>query len=147
MAAVQTAEHSAATAAKGRERSGDPRVLMVVEKLYGLGGAQKQALRLSHALRGLGVEATIVTGRWRFCEPARAEVEGVPVTAVFTAFKMFHVKGIRKLGIYVYLLSLLLHLYRRRKHFDILHVHSATSSAFLVALAGRWLGEATVVKG
>lgn len=122
------------------------RVLMVVEKLYGLGGAQKQALRLSRALGRLGVEANIVTGRWRLSEPARAEVEGVPVTAVFTAFKMFHVKGLRKLGIYIYLLSLLFYLWRRRKTFDVLHVHSATASAFIVALAGRWLRKPTVMK-
>jgi glycosyltransferase involved in cell wall biosynthesis len=119
---------------------------MVVEKFYGLGGAQKQALRLSRALRNSGIEASIVTGRWRLSEPARAEVEGVPVRAVFTAFKMFHVKGLRKLGIYVYVLSLLLHLLRGRRKFDILHVHSATSSAFAVALAGRWLGKPAVMK-
>ncbi|MBI4600732.1 MAG: glycosyltransferase [Planctomycetes bacterium] len=122
------------------------RVLMVVEKLYGLGGAQAQALRLARALRSEGVEARIVTGRWRLREPWRAEVEGVPVTAVFTAFKMLHLKGLRKLGMYVYLSSLLLHLWLRRRSYDVLHVHSATSSAFAVALAGRWFGKPTVMK-
>jgi glycosyltransferase involved in cell wall biosynthesis len=73
-------------------------------------------------------------------------MDGVPVTALFTAFKMFGLKGLRKLGVYLYLASLLLHLLLRRRSYDVLHVHSATVSAFVVSLAGRWLGKPTVMK-
>jgi len=120
--------------------------MMIVERLYALGGAQRQALRLSRALGEHGVRASIVTGRWRRAEPRRAEVEGVPVTAVFTAFKMFHVKGLRKFGVYLYMANLFLHLVRRRREFDVIHVHSATVSALVAAYAGRKLGKPVVMK-
>ncbi len=128
------------------EETHSPRVLMVVEKLHGLGGAQMQALRLARALRGQGIASRIVTGRWRWKEPARTEVDGVPVLALFTAFKFFHLKGLRKLGMYIYLASLFFHLWFRRRSYDVIHVHSATVSAFAVALAGRWLKKPTVMK-
>jgi len=123
-----------------------PRVLMVVEKLHGLGGAQQQALRLARALRAQDVDAKIVTGRWRRSEPAHAVVDGVSVTAVFTAFKGFHWRGFRKVGMYIYLLSLWLYLWRRRREYDLIHVHSATVSAFAVAVAGRRLKKPTLMK-
>jgi len=119
---------------------------MVVEKLHGLGGAQQQALRLARALRAHGIEPRIVTGRWRWSEPRRTVLDGIPVLALFTAFKGLHVKGMRKLGVLVYLLSLFLHLWLERKRYDVLHVHSATVSAFAVAILGRWLRKPTVMK-
>lgn len=119
---------------------------MVVEKFYGLGGAQAQALRLCRALGRQHVEAGIVTGRWRRSEPKEAEVEGIHVRALFTAFKMFHLKGVRKFGDLVYLTSLLRHLSRTRDSYDILHVHSATVSAVAVATAGQRHGKPTVMK-
>src|SRR5262245_16115847 len=118
---------------------------MVVEKLYGLGGAQQQALRLARSLGVEGIEASVVTGRWRRSEPRRAAVDGVPVRAIFTALKMWHLKGLRKLGMYVFLLRLLAYLVAHRRDYDVLHVHSATVSAFAVAIAGRWLGKPTVM--
>jgi glycosyltransferase involved in cell wall biosynthesis len=131
----------------GKAREARPlRVLMVVEKLFGLGGAQQQALRLARGLRRHGVEARIVTGRWQRSEPRRAQIDGVPVVSVFTALKMFHVKGLRKFAVYIYVLSLLFHLWRRRREYDLLHVHSATASGFGVALAGRWFRKPTVMK-
>lgn len=123
-----------------------PRVLMIVERLYGLGGAQEQAVRLSRALLEQGVESRIVTGRWRRSEPRRASLHGVDVTAVFTAFKMFHLKGLRKFGVYLYMATLFFHLWLRRREFDVIHVHSATVSAIVAALAGRRLGKPVVMK-
>lgn len=123
-----------------------PRVLMVVEKLRGLGGAQKQAVRLARALKSRGVSVRIVTGLWRWGEPRREVVEGILVTSVFTAWKFLHLRGLRKLGMYIYLASLFLHLWWHRRRYDLIHVHSATSSAFVVALAGRWLARPTVMK-
>lgn len=122
------------------------RVLMVVEKLYGLGGAQKQALRLCKALGGMGVETRIVTGRWRWSEPRKSAMEGTQVLALFTAFKLFHLKGLRKFANFIFVASLLLHLFLRRKTYDVIHVHSATVSAIGAALAGRWLRKPTVMK-
>jgi glycosyltransferase involved in cell wall biosynthesis len=119
---------------------------MVVERLHALGGAQEQAVRLCRALRAHGISTRIVTGRWRRSEPRRTEMGGVPVTAVFTAFKMFDLKGLRKFGVYLYLANLFLHLLLHRRSYDIIHVHSATVSAFVVTLAGRWLGKPAVMK-
>ena len=124
----------------------ETRVLMVVERLRGLGGAQKQALRLARALRGFGVGARVVTGRWYYSEPRHAVIDEIPVTAVFTAFKMCHLKGLRKLGVYVYFASLLVYLWRHRHSYDVIHVHSASISAFAVTLAGRWFKKPTVMK-
>lgn len=119
---------------------------MVVEKLHGLGGAQMQALRLANALARQSISVRIVTGRWRWSEPSRTEIDGVPVLGLFTAFKFFHLKGLRKLGMYIYLASLFLHLWLKRRSYDVIHVHSATVSAFAVALAGKWLGKPTIMK-
>lgn len=123
------------------------RVLMVVERLYEVGGAQTQVIRLVCALRNHGVEAGIVTGRWRRSDPRRAELEGgVEVRSIFTGFEMLHIKGLRKFGIYLYILSLMLHLFLRRSQYDIVHVHSATFSGFAVAVMGRWLTKPTIMK-
>ena len=130
----------------GAEESAAPRVVMIVERLYELGGAQKQALRLCRALAGLGVDARIVTGRWRRSNPRRGEVEGVPVAALFTCFKMFNLRGLRKLSVPIYVASLALHLRRHRGALDVIHAHSATSSAYAAVLAGRWLAKPTVMK-
>ena len=128
------------------EAQRETRVLMVVEKLHGLGGAQMQALRLARALKPRGIEARIVTGRWRWSEPRRTEIDGIEVLGLFTAFKFFHLRGLRRLGMYIYLASLLLHLWLKRRSYDVIHVHSATVSAFAVALAGKWFRKPTIMK-
>jgi glycosyltransferase involved in cell wall biosynthesis len=59
---------------------------------------------------------------------------------------MFHLKELRKFGVYLYMASLFLHLLRRRREFDVIHVHSATVSALVAAFAGRKLGKPVVMK-
>jgi glycosyltransferase involved in cell wall biosynthesis len=143
VSAISEIMKSAAPATKDRPL----RVLMVVERLYEVGGAQTQVIRLVRALRNHGVEARVVTGRWRRSDPRRAELEGgVEVRSIFTAFEMLHIRGLRKFGIYLYILSLMLHLSLRRSHYDVLHVHSATFSGFAVSLVGGWLGKPTIMK-
>jgi glycosyltransferase involved in cell wall biosynthesis len=123
------------------------RVLMVVERLYELGGAQSQVTRLVRALMNRGIEVKVVTGRWRFSDPHRGELgDGVEVRAIFTAFEMFHIKGLRKFGIYLYILSLMFYLFRNRFRYDIVHVHSATFSGFTAALMGPSLRKPTIMK-
>jgi glycosyltransferase involved in cell wall biosynthesis len=70
----------------------------------------------------------------------------VPVFRNHTLWEFFGVKGLRKFGGYLYILSLLWYLWRRRAAYDIIHIHGFSYHTFTAALAGRWFGRKTVVK-
>ena len=111
-----------------------------------IGGAERQAQKLATKLIELGVEASVVTGWW-FWGTARREVIGtVPIFRNFTCWGMFGVKGLRKFGGYLYMLSLFWYLFRQRHQYDIIHVHLLSYAAFPAVLTGRWFGKKTIIK-
>jgi glycosyltransferase involved in cell wall biosynthesis len=126
------------------------RVLLVLRYFYcpslPIGGAERQALKLATRLIEKGVAVTVVSGQWEWGQPRREEIQGVPVHRHFTAWGMFDIKGLRRIGQYLYLLTLFLYLARHRNEYDLIHSHSAMFSAPIVALAGRLLHKKTVVR-
>jgi glycosyltransferase involved in cell wall biosynthesis len=111
-----------------------------------IGGAERQALKLAGRLIEKGVIVTVVAGRWDWGQPRHEKINGVPVRRHFAGYGIFNIKGLRRLGQYVYLLTLLLNLVRHRNEYDLIHCHSAMFGASVVVLAGKWLHKKTLVR-
>ncbi len=123
------------------------RVLMVVRLYYPwVGGTERQAHKLAKKLREKDIDVEIVTGWWFRGTPQRSAIDGVPIFRNQTMWEMFGIKGLRRFGGYLYILSLLWYLWRRRANYDIIHVHGLNYHTFVVALAGRWFNRRTLVK-
>lgn len=126
------------------------RVVLVLREFYcpskPIGGAERQALKLAERLIRKGVAVTVVTGQWDWGQPRREWIHDVPVHRHFTAWGMLGIKGIRRFGQYLYLLTLFLYLVRRRNDYDFIHCHSALYGASIVSLVGRWLHKKTLVR-
>jgi glycosyltransferase involved in cell wall biosynthesis len=103
-----------------------------------IGGAEKQALELSVALKAKGTELEVLTRREEGC-PGAEEVRGVPVRRL-AAF------GPGSCASVAFLLSLAAYLAARPKRFDVYHAHLASSHAIAAALAARAFGAKAVVK-
>lgn len=98
-----------------------------------LGGAEKQALELSAALKAKGVPVVVATRRLPGLS-AEETVRGVPVRRLGSA------------GPVSFLFSLSAFLIARRKDYTAIHVHLAGSPALASAFVGRLLGKRVVVK-
>lgn len=111
-----------------------------------VGGTERQAHKLSKALIARGVAARVVTGRW-YRGTARTEVlDGVPVTRHGTLYEFFGIRGLRKFGGYLYMLTLAWHLWRTRDTYDVIHVHGLNYHTGVAALVARRLGKPIIVK-
>src|SRR5690554_5758991 len=124
------------------------RVQMIVRLFYPwVGGAERQAHKLARTLKQKhNVQVEIATGWWFRGTPQRETIDGIPVYRNHTLWEMFGLRGFRRFGGYLYMLSLLWHLWRRRAQYDILHVHGLNYHAAVAVLAGRWFGRKTIVK-
>jgi glycosyltransferase involved in cell wall biosynthesis len=111
-----------------------------------IGGTERQALKLAKELMKEGVNVQVLTGRWTRGTARRETIEGVDVIRNHTLWEFFGIRGARKLGGYLYILTLIWHLWRRRHTYDIIHVHSLNYHTFAAVLAGRWLGRPVVTK-
>jgi glycosyltransferase involved in cell wall biosynthesis/Ser/Thr protein kinase RdoA (MazF antagonist) len=124
-----------------------PRVFMVVRLFYPwIGGTERQAHKLALQLKEQGVPVEIVTGWWFRGTPRRETLDGVPVYRNFTLWQFFGIKGLRKFGGYLYILTLILYLWRRRADYDVIHVHGLNYHTFAANLAGRWFNRPTIAK-
>ncbi|MBI5240359.1 MAG: glycosyltransferase family 4 protein [Elusimicrobia bacterium] len=103
-----------------------------------VGGAEKQALELSVALRARGVQVRVLTRRLPGLAEAE-EVHGVPVERLWCAGEGF-------VNALTFMLSLTLRLFARPEEYSAIHVHLAGSPALPAALAGRLLGKRVLVK-
>jgi glycosyltransferase involved in cell wall biosynthesis len=112
-----------------------------------VGGAARQAVKLSQVLRSRGVETYILTHRPRPRFPSHEVVDEVPVRYVDSLYWLLHRKGLRRLEAILRLGVLVAYLVRQRRAYDIIHIHTgATVTALAGVLAGRWLGKPTVLK-
>jgi glycosyltransferase involved in cell wall biosynthesis len=59
---------------------------------------------------------------------------------------MLGIKGLRKFGGYIYILSLFLFLWRNRCRYDLIHIHKLSYPAFPGVIAGRLFRKKTLVK-
>lgn len=124
-----------------------PRVVMVVRLFYPwVGGTERQAHKLSLELMRRGVDLQLVTGWWFRGTPQTETIDGVPVYRNHTLWEFFGIKGLRKFGGYLYIITLIWHLWRRRSTFDIIHVHGLNYHTFAAVLAGRLTGRPVLVK-
>ena len=126
---------------------GAHRVLMVVRLFHPwVGGTERQAHKLARALIERGSDVRVVTGRW-FRGTARREViDGVPVFRNHTLWECFGIRGLRKFGGYLYIATLLAHLWRHRNSYDVIHVHGLNYHTATAVLAGRRLGKPVIAK-
>jgi glycosyltransferase involved in cell wall biosynthesis len=126
------------------------RVLIVLREFYcpskPIGGAERQALRLAGRLIERGVGVTVVTGQWDWGQPRREKIDDVPVHRHFTGWGMFNIRGLRRFGQYLYLITLFLYLVWHRNEYDLIHCHSALFGASVVTLVGRWIQKETLVR-
>ena len=124
-----------------------PRVVMVVRLFHPwVGGTERQAQKLSKELLARGCRLEVVTGWWYRGTPQREVIDSVPVFRNNTLWEFFGVRGLRKFGGYLYMVSLLWHLWRNRDSYDVIHVHGLNYHTFIASIAGRWLGKRTIVK-
>ena len=128
-------------------RPGAPRVVMVVRLFHPwVGGTERQAATLARSLIARGVDVRIVTGRW-FRRTARCEtIDSIPVYRNHTMWEFFGVRGLRKLGGYLYMVTLGWHLWRTRRDYDVIHIHGMNYHSAVAVRLGRWLGRPTVTK-
>jgi glycosyltransferase involved in cell wall biosynthesis len=103
-----------------------------------LGGAEKQALELSVALKARGASVAVLTRRLDGL-PAADEARGVPVERLWCA-------GTGLLNAATFMASLFFRLISKRSSYDAIHVHLAGSPALAAAAAGRLLGKRVFVK-
>jgi len=123
------------------------RVLMVIRHFYPwVGGAERQAQQLARTLIEKGVEVKIVTGWWFRGTSTKEIIDTVPVSRNFTCWEMFGLKGLRKFGAYIYMLTLLAYLIRHCQEYDILHVHLTNYHTFISMVAARLLGKKILIK-
>lgn len=133
------------TAAVGpRVRSArPPRVLMVLEGPYPTprgGGAEAQVRTLAGAMRARRRRVTIVAPLNPDGPQAKvSRVDGVPVCRL-------RYPRLRLLGGPALWLLLAAFLFRRRRHYDVWHVHVARSWAVVCAMLARALGKRVVIK-
>jgi glycosyltransferase involved in cell wall biosynthesis len=111
-----------------------------------IGGAGRQALKLSKALKDLGVQVKIVSVQIGRRQTSQRKIEGVPVDELNVLWWLFERKGLRALGVYVYMFRLVLYILRHSNQFNIIHVHSALTGAFVSVLFGKWLGKRVITK-
>lgn len=124
-----------------------PRVFMVVRLFYPwIGGTERQAHKLARKLQQRNVPVEIVTGWWFRGTPRRETLDGVPVFRNFTLWHFFDIKGLRKFSGYLYILTLIFYLWRRRHDYDVIHVHGLNYHTFAANLAGRLAGRPTIAK-
>ena len=103
-----------------------------------VGGAERQALELSRALRARGTDVLVLTRRIG-CAVAREEIHGVPV-------RRLRVFGIGALDSLTFLFGALGWLLKHGDEYDAIHAHLAGSPALAAALAGGFLGKPVLVK-
>ncbi|MCB0208632.1 MAG: glycosyltransferase family 4 protein [Anaerolineae bacterium] len=123
------------------------RILMVVRQFYPwVGGTERQAQKLAAKLIAAGVDVKVVTGWWFRDTPRQETIDTIPVLRNFTCWGLFGIKGLRKFGGYIYILSLFWQLWRQRRQYDIIHIHLLSYPAFPAVLMGKLLGKKSLIK-
>jgi glycosyltransferase involved in cell wall biosynthesis len=123
------------------------RVVMVVRLFHPwVGGTERQALALAKSLIAAGVDVRIVSGWWFRGTPRSETIEGVPVFRNFTLWEFLGIRGLRKFGGYLYMVSLAWHLWRTRRNYDVVHVHGMNYHSAVAVRVARRCGIPSVTK-
>jgi glycosyltransferase involved in cell wall biosynthesis len=114
------------------------KILMVISQFCPIiGGAEKQAQLLAQKLIEKGVEVKVVTGWWKMKTPRKEILNGVQIFRNFSFWGMWGVKGLRPLGVLMYMISLAVYLVVHKNDYDIIHVHQALYPAFVSTFVGQ----------
>lgn len=123
------------------------RVQMVVRLFHPwVGGTERQAHKLAKTLKAKNIDVEIVTGWWFRGTSQHEVIDGIPVFRNQTLWEMFGIKGLRRFGGYLYIVSLFWHLWRRRADFEVLHVHGLNYHSAVAILAARWFKRKAIIK-
>lgn len=126
------------------------RILIILREFYSptkpIGGAERQAVKLATCLVERGIDVKIVAGKWDWGQKSQDQIEGLAVDRHFTGWGMFDIRGLRRLGPYIYLVSLFLYLFVHRNEYDLIHCHSALFGAYIVTSAGKRFRKKTLIR-
>lgn len=123
-----------------------PSVLMIMQDLGALGGAEQQAWRLAQGLRHRQVPVEIATGSWRGQKPGMEIVEGIPIHYLPTMGQWIEWRGGNRLSRYVMMMGLLNFLWWHRHRYNVLHCHENEFMAATGVLFGRLNRKRVVTK-
>ena len=127
--------------------AGRDTVLMVVRLFHPwIGGMERQAHKLARGMVATGVPVELLTGRWFRGTPAREVLDGVPVVRHQTLWDGGGIRGLRRLAGYLYVVTLVAAVWRRRRRCRLLHVHGLSYHTAAAVVAGRLVGVPVVVK-
>jgi L-malate glycosyltransferase len=122
----------------------NPKILMVTNHFYpSIGGLERQALRLAGELIARGVRVEVLTPR--FDGLAQEEVVGQVRINRFPVLGNPHRRG-NYLSKLFYFLSLSRELWKRRRSYDVIHVHQALFAAAFSVVAAKLLGKKLLIK-
>jgi glycosyltransferase involved in cell wall biosynthesis len=123
------------------------KIIMVADQYPPIvGGAERQAQKLSQALARRGAEVVVLTGRWKPQMPS-LEVEGsLRVERVSTLFSMGGLPGLRKYGRDVFARSLRVALRRHLAGADVVHAHFMQRGAIVSLEEASRFGVPVLVK-
>ena len=114
-------------------------VLMVTASFHPyIGGAERQALELSVALRARGVKVRVATRRLTGTA-AREEVCGIPINRLWCL-------GSGVINALTFMISLTGHLIKEAGSYQVIHVHLAASPALPAVVIGRLLRKRVFLK-
>ncbi|MFA9432466.1 glycosyltransferase family 4 protein [Egicoccus sp. AB-alg2] len=137
----------AMTPQAGGSAAGRDTVVMVVRLFHPwVGGMERQAHKLARGMVAAGVPVELLTGRWFRGTAAHEVLDGVEVTRHQTLWDLGGVRGLRRFSGYLYMLTLLAALWRRRDRCRVVHVHGLSYHTAAAVLAGHLLGVPVVVK-
>jgi len=111
-----------------------------------IGGAARQCLKLSRALVRQNVDVTILTNRLSWRHPARRTIDSVPVVYLNAWHPFFYRKGLKRFGLWAFILRAYAYLHHHQREYDIVHAHSALVTGFVSALAGKRLRKKSIIK-
>lgn len=126
-----------------KSRMSEQEVIMVLESCFpteGGGGAEGQVRTLSRYMTAQGIPVRIVVPMApRGLQQEHDMVDGVAVWRI-------PYPPIRKIGALVMIAKLAWFLFRRRRHYRVIHAHIAHNLAAVSSVAGRLLGKTVIVK-
>jgi len=111
-----------------------------------LGGAERQAQKLSREMARRGHRVKVVTGKWSMHVPSHEVDEGVEVFRLSTWNSMGGIRGIRKYAAEVFAHNLARYLRKVGKDADVFHVHFLRRAAAVALKVGSELGVPVLVK-
>ena len=107
-----------------------------------VGGDERKAKKLAMKLMEKGIQVSVVAGRLRGFK----KFEYVDVIPVYRIFCLWWIKGIRKIGIYIYMLSLCMFMVSMRREYDIIHCPNTSHATFVCVLIGRIMNKKIITK-